>query len=498
MKRIAAFVFAFLAVWYLQATDADAQFRRECRYGFCGGGGGASGTPVSNACINSSGTTITFTAQGVGSASPNRISVVSINWSDSTAAGTAELTGVTLGGNTMVRGVRASGDNQNSNSEIWFVANPTGTTANIVATFSTAVDGITIEVYRLVGYNSFVPVNTTTGTTSVSQAYTNRQLAIAAGSRTTNVSTSLSNMTNDYSVACGANLWGVHASQKLSGSGTLSSSISPTGNNPKIALGVWAQDGVCVEASSFLARTSGLTSVYTAAYTNLICGLVTDSLYTKFDVLYVFATQNTTTANLNLVSTSFNATVNGSPTFVAGSGYTGTSGSSTIYINTGFNPTTAPSPKHTQNSAHLSLWNLLNAGTANPPIGSITPTINDYAMPWYNGNGTSYARITGLTAGGAAGAGHVGGPLGHFFGNRTGSLVTQGYTNGSNVSQNNADTSQVPPNLNLYVLGTNNNGTPLGNENQLSEASIGSGFNSTEVTNFYNRLRTYMTAVGVP
>jgi hypothetical protein len=29
-------------------------------------------------------------------------------------------------------------------------------------------------------------------------------------------------------------------------------------------------------------------------------------------------------------------------------------------------------------------------------------------------------------------------------------------------------------------------------------ASIGSSLSSTDVTNFYNRLRTYMTAVGVP
>jgi len=237
MKRFAAFVFAFFAVCYLQIAEADAQFRRECRYGFCVPGGGPTGTPVSNACINSSGTTITFTAQGVGGANPRRITVVTINWSDSTAAGTAELNSVTVGALSTVRAVRASGDNQNSNSEIWWVANPTGTTANIVATFSTAVDGVTIEVYNLVGYQSVVA--TTTGTTSVSQAYTNKQLAIAAASRTVNVSTALSNMTNDFSSACGAGLWGVHASQKLNGNGTLSSTISPSTTNPKIAMAVW-------------------------------------------------------------------------------------------------------------------------------------------------------------------------------------------------------------------------------------------------------------------
>ncbi len=240
MKRLAAFIFAALALCYLTAP-VEAQFKRECRYGFCIPGGGPTGTPVSNACINSFGTTITFTAQGVGGADPRRVTVVSINWDDSTAAGTAELNSVTVGGVTMQRAVRAAGDNQNSNSEVWWVANPTGTSANIVATFSTAVDGVTIEVYRLIGYSLSGPTAASTGTTTISQAYNNKQLAIAAASRRVNVSTSLSNMTNDFSSACGANLWGVHASQALHGNnGTLTTTINPTSSTPLIAMVVWA------------------------------------------------------------------------------------------------------------------------------------------------------------------------------------------------------------------------------------------------------------------
>lgn len=240
-----------------------------------------SGDPVSNACTASSGTTITFTAQGVGAADPRRISVVSINWSDSTAAGTAELNGVTVGGLVMARAVRASGNNQNSNSEIWYVANPTGISANVVATFSTAVDGITIEVYRLIGYQSINAI--TTGTTSVSQAYTNKQIAIAAGSRTVNVSTSLSNMTNDFSSACGSGLWGVHASQRLSGNGTLSSSISPTSNNPKIALAVWktTADSPPLDGLTFTGAWSASRKLYTAyggSFYNITSGRV-DTFY---------------------------------------------------------------------------------------------------------------------------------------------------------------------------------------------------------------------------
>jgi len=49
------------------------------------------------------------------------------------------------------------------------------------------------------------------------------------------------------------------------------------------------------------------------------------------------------------------------------------------------------------------------------------------------------------------------------------------------------------------VCGQNNNGSTTGYANQqIAAASIGSSLNSTEAGNFYTRLRTYMTAVGVP
>ncbi len=268
-----------------------------------------SGTPVSNACATASGTTVTFTAQGTGGASSNRITVVTINWSDSTNAGTAQLTAMTVGGISMTKATAATTGVTNSNSEIWYAVNPTGTTANIVATFATAVDGVTIEVYNLAGF-IIAPLTTTIGTTSVSQLHNNKQIALATASRTTNVSTSLSNMINDFSSACGSNLWGVHASQRLTGNNqTLTSAISPTSNNPKIALAVWGSTVDCtIAAAPFLARTSGLDGTHTTAYTNLICGLIADGVWQKLDMLHIYATQNSTTALLNLVQNAYNGT----------------------------------------------------------------------------------------------------------------------------------------------------------------------------------------------
>src|SRR5258708_5912868 len=137
--------------------------------------------PTSNACSTASGTTITFTAQATGGVNPNRISVVSINWDDSTNAGTASITAVTLGGASMIKAASALSGAQNSNSEIWYIANPSGTSANIVITAASAINGITIEVYSLIGFVTN-PVASGVGTTSVSQGYNNKQVALAAGS----------------------------------------------------------------------------------------------------------------------------------------------------------------------------------------------------------------------------------------------------------------------------------------------------------------------------
>src|SRR5712664_2840319 len=94
-----------------------------------------------------------------------------------------------------------------------------------------------------------------------------------------------------------------------------------------------APSGGCSQATTFIARTSGLSGTETTAYTNLICGLVTDGVYSTLDALYIFATNTTTTANLNLISTNFGLTGATPPTFSADHGYTGNG--TTQFLDTG-------------------------------------------------------------------------------------------------------------------------------------------------------------------
>src|SRR6266404_5464409 len=226
-------------------------------------------TQTDNGCLTVSGTTTTFTAKGLGTASPSRIIAVTINWSDSTLAGTAQITAVTVAGSSTLRAVRALSNGQNSNSEVWWLQLPSGTSGDIIVTSSTAINAMTIAIYSLVGFNSIAPYATTTGTTTISQAFQAKNVALEAGSRTVNVSTSLSALTNDFSSACGTGLWGVHASGALNGNGTLTSNINPTSNNPEMALAIWSvQAPVIVNCA-----TSSLTNVIGAWDSNVFASL---------------------------------------------------------------------------------------------------------------------------------------------------------------------------------------------------------------------------------
>jgi hypothetical protein len=220
----------------------------------------------------------------------------------------------------------------------------------------------------------------------------------------------------------------------------------------------------------------------------MIDGLVADGVWSKFDVLYIFATQTQTTALLNLISSSYTGIANGSPTFTVDRGFSGgASGNSTVFINTTFNPSSAPSPNYTLNSAHLSGWCLNDIQETRNFMGATGAGI--YAK--FTDNNAYFAINTGTNINAA-----VANAIGHYIGNRSASNATQGYKNGSSIVSGSVASTGVP-NFQYFVL-SDNNGAPLGANNQLAMASIGASLSATDATNFYNRLRTYMTTVGVP
>jgi len=271
---------------------------------------------------------------------------------------------------------------------------------------------------------------------------------------------------------------------------TLTASTGTWTNSPTGYTYQWQSD-TPAEVTQFLARASGLDAAHISAYSALIAGLVADGVWPKLDVLHIYATQTAANAQLNLISASYPATLIGAPTFTADRGYTGgTTGGTTGLINTSFIPSSAPSPKYTQNSAHVAGWSV-NAVALNADfIG-----VNAYTdiVPRY-GNNNVYCAVNGnfgdITIA-------VGDGSGFFHGNRSASNATQLYRNGGSIGTS-AAASRTVPTIAMYSVGNNNGGTALAWGGQQAAISIGASLNATEALTFYNRLRTYMSAVGVP
>ncbi|HYT45355.1 MAG TPA: hypothetical protein VEP90_23710, partial [Methylomirabilota bacterium] len=250
---------------------------------------------------------------------------------------------------------------------------------------------------------------------------------------------------------------------------------------------------------NFIARVTAPSAGLAWAYRQLLDGLTSDGLFNSdgtsnyFDVLYIFATQNSTTALLNLVSSSFTGTAQGSPAFVANQGFTGADNSTTIYIDTGFNATTATSPNFTQDSAHISVWTNtdLKAINGGDTIGVFNAAVDRGTQlnPWYSDD-KSYYRINEGPAfsGGTVNTSTLNS---HFLVNRSSASAQQGYKNAVDQGVV-AVTSGSLVNLNFYVLATNRGGTPgVASGAQISSASIGASLTPAQVTSFYNRLAAF-------
>lgn len=245
----------------------------------------------------------------------------------------------------------------------------------------------------------------------------------------------------------------------------------------------------CTQSGTFLARTSGLSTTERNAYDTMICGMVTDGDWSKIDVLYVFATNNQTTALLNLKSTSFGGTTHGTVSFSADHGYTGDA--STFCIDTGYNASTA-GLNVTATSAAMGIYVLssrttgqawtgigVQDGSGTPFWGIFAKFADNNAYAQYNGNaGVAMANAQGQSVA-----------------VRTSATAMALWKNNTSVVSNAAATGGLV-NVNMSVFCENNGSFNVQNTgDQQSAAFIGSG--GINVANVSARINAYMTALGI-
>jgi hypothetical protein len=224
----------------------------------------------------------------------------------------------------------------------------------------------------------------------------------------------------------------------------------------------------------------------------LICGEVTDGLFSLADAQYLICQDTAANAALNLQSTSYTLTVSGSPTFTANSGYVG---GSTANIDTGFNLSTSGG-QMAQNSASVFFWTLttftsgVNYGAA---IGQNVASPGIDVFPHFS-DSNFYLHLTATTSPAACAL------TGHFYGGiRTSSSASTPWVDITSCGTG-SDVSTVPINSNVILLNDGvggSNARPL--TGNMAYAWLGAGMNSTQQGNLYARVHTYMqTICGAP
>jgi len=116
------------------------------------------------------------------------------------------------------------------------------------------------------------------------------------------------------------------------------------------------------EAAAFLARTTGtLSNAERQGYIACINYWVDQGVFSMLDAAYIFATNSKSNALLSLINSTYNATEVGTLTFTADSGFNSTSQiSGTSWIDTNFNPSTAPTPHYRAGSVMVGAYTILD------------------------------------------------------------------------------------------------------------------------------------------
>lgn len=218
-----------------------------------------------------------------------------------------------------------------------------------------------------------------------------------------------------------------------------------------------------------------------------IVGLKADGVWSLLDMLQVYAAHtDCATGGVDWVVPSRVLTKTATPVFTVDRGYQ-TDGS-TSYFDTGYNP--SGSSNFVQDSAFWGLWTRDDIAITSGGSGWFDGTDGVVINPRTNTNVHSYRinHASSTTSGASVNS------IGWHVANRSASNVTQFYKNGTQVGSAGAAVSTAVNNHTL-LIGAIQAATPSQNR-QFAAAAAGASLNATQHTALYNRLQTYMTAVG--
>lgn len=192
-------------------------------------------------------TVYTFSAEPIGAARSDRQVLLCVHARKASATAitaTATINGVST---TVVQQVHNATGGAANYAGMFMLNVPTGTTGDIVITFNAAVLRVGMQIYRLTGLASTTPVDTYSGTTTLSDTLTisTNSVVIGAANRGSgSITTVWTGITEDHedTLVGGESLTATSASAEVASSGTLAVSVALGGSalNDTILLAVWA------------------------------------------------------------------------------------------------------------------------------------------------------------------------------------------------------------------------------------------------------------------
>jgi hypothetical protein len=241
----------------------------------------------------------------------------------------------------------------------------------------------------------------------------------------------------------------------------------------------------------FAAFTTPPTPARQTLIQNAVASLMTAGVWDKLDALYMFAAADAQAAKVNWKNPgTYNASEVLAPTFTADQGFTG---ASTKYLDSGFNPTTAPTPQFVQNSAAFFAWSLTDIDAATAIFGPATATGSGESMLFPRSAGTVNLYInqgSNSTLANTDGSG--------FFTvvrrAASGASAIEVYRNTTSLGTGSI-ASVAPANQSFAFL---KRGAAAFWTGQVAAGGFGSQLSAGEQLAAYNTLRTYLTGVGVP
>lgn len=260
-------------------------------------------------------------------------------------------------------------------------------------------------------------------------------------------------------------------------------------------LGFAARTGFAWRAetlAAIAAMTSAPAETRKQLLNTLIAGLIDDGVWAKLDWLSPLAAHDAQAGRLNLVNPAQAMTAVNAPTFTVDRGYAGDG--ATSYLTSGWNPT-QDAVNFAINSASMGIWsrgpevaeNVRMMGNSISTLNARNTTNN--AIAWANSSTNQNRPLSTITA------------LGLTAWTRDGAATGAIYKDGAALGAITTTAAAALQNGDFFVGCYNNNGvdgqSPLSfTSQQIAVVWWAGGLTAGEQLAAYNRLHTYLVAVG--